>query len=892
MKLLEYENQIFLDLFHEDGLLVTAKGLGIERVFLNFLKVYSDPANLVLVLNTSSLEEDYLLEHLEGDNVKPLPRVITNECNASDRQNIYLNGGVLFITSRILVVDLLTDRVPVENVSGILVYRAHRIVESCQEAFILRLYRQKNKTGFIKAFSDSPHSFTSGFCHVERTMRSLFVRKLYLWPRFHASVVTCLEQHKVDVVEIHVRLTTPMLACQTALLDLINACIQELKRCTTAIDTEEITAENAIGKSFDKVIRLQLDPIWHQLGPKTRQLVSDLKTLRLILSHLTQYDCVTFFNMVNSVRSSEREFGRNTGWLFLDSADSLFVHAKERVYGCDEKIKKSKQDKGAPQTKPNTEKQAEEDKEPPLEGCPKWEALSAILKEIEDDDPASDRLDQRKVLVVANDDRTCSQLRQYLTEGCRSLLVHLYNKSLAARGQHLVNKTRFRPRFNEKKKETTLETADKDRVSELTLTQMVGSKNEKDEKAVDAGPTGRAVDGYYGVLSAPVTILHPLHGCSDPHGLARVLVEIQPQYVVLYDVDMMFVRQLEVHRASHAGRPLRVYFLMYTGSVEEQKYLTTLRQEKEAFEFLIREKATMVIPEERDGKLEDDPYLSRDITPANATVNSRKGGQSERTRQQKVIVDMREFRSELPSLIHRRGIEIEPVTLEVGDYILTPDICVERKSVSDLIGSLANGRLYNQCVSMCRYYKRPVLLIEFDPKKSFSLQGKYNLSNEVSMQDVTSQIALLTIHFPKLRILWCQSPYATAELVEELKVNRLQPDAAKAMTVTAAEDAMEWSDKYSPGPQDMLLKMPGINSKNYRLVMNHVHSLSDLCTQTEDQLASVLGNKSNAKKLWQFLHLEHKQIEKKGPENDKTSKTDGSSKIGKGAMRKGFKRKK
>ncbi len=29
---------------------------------------------------------------------------------------------------------------------------------------------------------------------------------------------------------------------------------------------------------------------------------------------------------------------------------------------------------------------------------------------------------------------------------------------------------------------------------------------------------------------------------------------------------------------------------------------------------------------------------------------------------------------------------LEPVTLEVGDYILTPDICVERKSISDLIG--------------------------------------------------------------------------------------------------------------------------------------------------------------------------------------------------------------
>ena len=61
---------------------------------------------------------------------------------------------------------------------------------------------------------------------------------------------------------------------------------------------------------------------------------------------------------------------------------------------------------------------------------------------------------------------------------------------------------------------------------------------------------------------------------------------------------------------------------------------------------------------------------------------------------------------------------------QVGDYILTPDICVERKSVSDLIGSLNNGRLYNQCVAMCRYYKRPVLLIEFDKDKPFTLQAR------------------------------------------------------------------------------------------------------------------------------------------------------------------------
>jgi DNA excision repair protein ERCC-4 len=168
----------------------------------------------------------------------------------------------------------------------------------------------------------------------------------------------------------------------------------------------------------------------------------------------------------------------------------------------------------------------------------------------------------------------------------------------------------------------------------------------------------------------------------------------------------------------------------------------------------------MVIPEEREGRDEYNPLLSRDPTPANqqaygvgavSTIDqydTRRGGilpiiTSPTTRPKvfqinfhinnifflsdQVIVDMREFRSELPSLIWKRGIDIEPVTLEVGDYILTPEICIERKSVSDLIGSLNNGRLYQQALQMTRFYKKPMLLIEFDQKQAFHLSVNKNL---------------------------------------------------------------------------------------------------------------------------------------------------------------------
>lgn len=59
-----------------------------------------------------------------------------------------------------------------------------------------------------------------------------------------------------------------------------------------------------------------------------------------------------------------------------------------------------------------------------------------------------------------------------------------------------------------------------------------------------------------------------------------------------------------------------------------------------------------------------------------------------------VVVDMREFRSTLPSLLHASKLLVIPATLIVGDYILTPDICVERKSIPDLVSSFNSGRLW------------------------------------------------------------------------------------------------------------------------------------------------------------------------------------------------------
>ncbi|NXK96246.1 XPF endonuclease, partial [Formicarius rufipectus] len=910
--LLEHESQLFLDLFHRDGLAVCARGLGIDRLLLRFLRLYCEPASLVLVLNTGPAEEEYFIDQLRSDGVVHLPRRVTNEIANNTRYEFYTQGGVIFATSRILVVDFLTDRIPANLITGILVYKAHRIIESCQEAFILRLYRQKNKQGFIKAFTDNAVAFNTGFCHVERVMKNLFVSKLYLWPRFHIAVNSFLEKHKPEVVEIHVAMTPAMLAIQTSILDILNACLRELKRYNPVLEVEDLSLENAIGKPFDKTICHYLDPLWHQLGAKTKSLVQDLKILRTLLLYLTQYDCVTFLNLLESLKASEKAFGENSGWLFLDASTSMFVNARARVYRiAEEKLNQ----KGKVSEKRDVKKETELKRKLVLESNPKWEALREVLKEIENENKNSDNLGgPGQVLICASDDRACAQLREYIISGAEAFLTRLYNKTFGKdekAGEMWImdrkavkSKGNAKPNPGPQAKKAKLTASSKQnkqkQQQDRTIIQMIGKTEEEKREELEVednkelsssqeSSTEEAIpedfdvnlpsDCYYGIFKDPLTIIHPLQGCGDPYALTRVLHEVEPRYVVLYDAELTFVRQLEIYKASRPGKPLRqvhlvilvlenekcIYFLIYGGSTEEQRYLTALRKEKEAFEKLIREKASMVVPEEREGRDETNLDLLRDAKPAGVAADTRKaGGQEQKDVQQTIIVDMREFRSELPSLIHRRGIDIEPVTLEVGDYILTPDICVERKSVSDLISSLNNGRLYSQCVSMCRYYKRPVLLIEFDPNKPFSLIPRGSLHEEISSNDVTSKLTLLTLHFPKLRILWCPSPHVTAELFEELKQNHPQPNAETAMAVTADSETLPEADRYNPGPQDFLLKMPGVNAKNCRALMNHVKSIAELVTLSKEELAEILGNAANASQLFDFIHLTYREALAKG----------------------------
>ena len=195
--------------------------------------------------------------------------------------------------------------------------------------------------------------------------------------------------------------------------------------------------------------------------------------------------------------------------------------------------------------------------------------------------------------------------------------------------------------------------------------------------------------------------------------------------------------------------------------------------------------------------------------------------------------------------------------LTVADYVLSPNICIERKSVRDLVSSFKNGRLFNQAETMLQHYKNPMLLIEFDQNKSFTLEPFAESALPTiagsNTQDLQSKIVMLTIAFPRLKIIWSSSPYQTAEIFEELKKNQDEPDPIKAVQIGLDAGEMPGEQSFNTVPQDMLRAVPGINGRNLSRVTLEVEDLLALSNLDEEQLRELVG-KEYGGQIWRFFN--------------------------------------
>lgn len=393
------------------------------------------------------------------------------------------------------------------------------------------------------------------------------------------------------------------------------------------------------------------------------------------------------------------------------------------------------------------------------------------------------------------------------------------------------------------------------------------------------------------------------------------LSRLEPLFIVLHDAEVATLRHVELYHATHPDLLSGCYLMFYEESLEERRYNLQVEREVKAFENLIRVRGTMAAPTElaprapnptggasiyQPGALEGGAILGGGGTPVTNALTrvaggARMAGPRGKPEPVRLIVDIREFMAALPSVLHQAGLQVVPVTLEVGDYVLAPEVAVERKALADLIGSLNSGRLYHQATALCKHYELPVLLIEFEQEKSFGLQSQADIADDIDNYAPASKLTLLLMHFPKLRLVWSRGLHATADAFRALKKGRPEPDPQQAAAVGLPEDRLEelrlqqeqerkalaklrgeageredggaegtgggspskggMTASVSPNQAalEFLRRLPGVNDTNYRQLAAECASLADLASLSKARLERILGSQRNAKALREFL---------------------------------------
>lgn len=894
---LNFQQLIIEDLISDDSLLILGKGLGLEPIVANLLHTLSAPAtvegfkkkSLVLLLcateeeNAKLAEELYDLAWLENENEnddRSFVIITSDQYTSEKRQQIYRKGGVISVTSRILIVDILSGILNVSKVTGLVILHAEKISDLSTESFIAHMFRHKNKWGFIKAVSDAVQEFANGFTPLNKSLKALRLRKVLLWPRFHIEVTSSLLLKDTEpVTEVRVIMTEAMKQIQTGLMACLQKCIDELKRKNPTLAIEYWSIENALDSHFLASIHIILDPYWHRISFDSKQLVKDIKLLKDLLKCLMSYDAVDFYETIQLVLEANKpsidKRTTESPWLMADESHAVITYAKKRVF---------------------------EENEYVLEEQPKWEQLAILVDDI-NMERSLDGTKKGPLLIMCADNKVRKQLIEVIATmkevnsdpkifSLRRMMVNKLQAYLEAKEskENLTNKIND---ANQKQNEDehlsisrafakgpvttsrrrTRGDAASAKISRLLSRPAAGttdieSKMNKEDVEMELFELSVNDENDDGLFNEPYIIgeqeISDQYEYFDRENQIIVakynnktdnqfLQELMPSFIIMYDPDLAFIRRVEVYQAIHKNDPAKTYFLYYNDSIEEQNYLTTIRKEKEAFTKLIREKSNL------PNVFEADEDFSKFKVRKSQVLNTRIAGGSTFKNSNDdsiVIVDSREFRAPLPGLLYRIGFKVVPCMLTVGDYILTPKVCVERKSISDLIGSFKSGRLYEQAERMSEYYEIPVLLIEFDSNQSFSLEpfsearlrpnsikAQHPSSSNRMQEEIQLSIAGLVMKFPKLRILWSSSPYQTAELFLELKAQREEPDVIKAVNA-GTKDAKRVESEKETGDVaviNILQNIPGVTNVDQFTILKKVKTVKKLASMSEENWTSLIG---------------------------------------------------
>lgn len=207
-----------------------------------------------------------------------------------------------------------------------------------------------------------------------------------------------------------------------------------------------------------------------------------------------------------------------------------------------------------------------------------------------------------------------------------------------------------------------------------------------------------------------------------------------------------------------------------------------------------------------------------------------------------VFVDYRE--RDMARRLESMGLEVTLRSLEVGDYVISDRVAVERKTASDFVSSIIDPQrnLFRQIADLARTYDRPVLILE----------GRDFYSTQMNPASIQGALASVAVDYG-MPIIPTEDQKETADVIallvrRERKEGR-EPKYHGHKTARTLKEQQEY----------LISAIPSVGPRVARNLLRHFGSIERVMIASEEELrkAPLVGPKI-AERIRELVSGEYK----------------------------------
>lgn len=292
--------------------------------------------------------------------------------------------------------------------------------------------------------------------------------------------------------------------------------------------------------------------------------------------------------------------------------------------------------------------------------------------------------------------------------------------------------------------------------------------------------------------------------------------------VILYEPVPSEVRMIQRRGRTGRKRTGRVKVLITNGTRDEAYYWSSVRKEDRMKYQLIDPKVLEELNASAVERMEDQKKIKVIDRPKVEKANP------------VVYADSREGNSKVIRHLSEMEIDVQVRSMAVGDYQVSDEVVIERKTAKDFVGSIIDKRLFKQARELSEEFKRPLLILEGD--------DIYN--GMIHPNAVRGTIAAIAIDFG-ISIIPTRNSQDTAAMIKRIAVREQNGEKVNIQIRTDKKPTSLWEQQLF-----IIESLPNIGPVNAKNLLQHFGSVEKVINASENELQEVEGiGKKTAKNI-------------------------------------------